>query len=206
VQTLALASRLYGGLQAFADLTTLDNSSYPKRGFFGQLSATVRTDLTPDADNHFGTSGLFTAAAGTYIPFDRSQRFVLGTRVKAHYVVGDFPFYFAPTLGDNDLRAYNDEQLAGDGVFSQTTDLRVELLRFREGLPSAIGIAGSIDHGLAFGPLVESNNYNVIVGGSIFWSILDLVGFNLGYYAGLDEATRLTLSFGPVFADTGFIP
>ncbi|MEM6274531.1 MAG: hypothetical protein AAF735_04745 [Myxococcota bacterium] len=200
-----LSSRVYIGSQAFAELSTLDNASYPKRGFFTQLLSTVRSDVTSGTDERIGTSGFFSVAAGTFIPFDRSQRFVLGTRAKFQHVVGDFPFYHAPTLGDQDLRAYNDEQLSGNGVFAQSVDLRVELFRFREGLPGTIGVAASLDHGFAFGSLVADEEYNVIAGGTVFWSILDFVGLQVSYYQGLDEGSRLTFGLGPLFANTGYV-
>ncbi|MEM6731228.1 MAG: hypothetical protein AAF658_06710, partial [Myxococcota bacterium] len=189
----------------FAELSTIDNPTYPKRGVFAQVFGKVRTDVTTGTDTNIGTSGFFSAALGTLIPFDRSQRFVLGTRAKYQQIVGDFPFFHAPTLGDRDLRAYNDEQLAGNGVFAHSTDLRVELLRFESGLPSALGIAGSIDHGFAFGSDVAEEDYNVVVGGSVFWSILDLVGVKVSYFQGLDDGSRLMVGIGPLFAQTGFI-
>ncbi|MEO1301905.1 MAG: hypothetical protein AAFV36_01865 [Myxococcota bacterium] len=205
VTDIDLSSRVYAGGQAYAELTTLDNSAYPKRGFFTQLLGSVRSDVTTGTEERIGTSGFFSVAAGTYIPFDRSQRFVLGTRAKFQHIVGDFPFYHAPTLGDQDLRAYNDEQLSGNGVFAQSLDLRIELFRFREGLPGTVGIAASLDHGFAFGSLVANEEYNVIAGGSVFWSILDFVGVQVGYYQGLDEGNRLTFSLGPLFANNGYV-
>ncbi|MEM6531773.1 MAG: hypothetical protein AAF654_04085 [Myxococcota bacterium] len=201
----SLQNRFYAGGQAFVELNTLDNSGYPKRGLFAQVAATVRTDVTTGTESQIGTSGLFSAVVGTAIPFDRSQRFVLSTRARVQQIIGDFPFYHAPTLGDADLRAYNDEQLAGNGVFAQSTDLRVEVLRFKTGLPGALGFAASIDHGYAFGSDVVSEDYNVVVGGSVFWSILDLVGLNVAYFRGLDDGSRLTVGIGPLFARTGFV-
>lgn len=201
----SLSSRVFVGGQAFAEMSTLDNPSYPKRGFFGQVAGIVRTDATTGTESRIGTSGLVSAALGTHIPFGRSQRVVLGTRLKYQQIVGDFPFYHAPTLGDVELRAFNDEQLAGNGVFAQSTDLRVELLRFDAGLPSAIGVAASVDHGFAFGSDVAEEDYQLILGGTAFWSILDLVGLQVSYYRGIDEGSRLVIGLGPLFAQTGFL-
>ncbi len=45
----------------------------------------------------------------------------------------------------------------------------------------------------------------MIAGGSVFWSILDFVGVQVGYYQGLDEGNRLTFSLGPLFANNGYV-
>lgn len=198
-----LEARYFAGGTALASVQTLDNPAYPKRGVAAELSASLRSDLTP-GNRRVGTSGSFAAALATHLPLSRSQRFVLSSRVRTEGIVGNFPFYFAPTLGDQELRAFNAEQLAGNGVFAQSTDLRVELLRFRRVLPSALGLAASVDHGLAFGPSVASGgSYHLSLGGSVFWAILDTIGLSVGYYRGIEDGQRLVIGFGPLFSTTG---
>ena len=203
VPTRDLQGRYFVGSTADARVNTLDNPMYPRRGISAGISATVRRDVTNDST---GTSATFRAALSTHIPFDRSERLVLSTRGRIAAIVGDYPFYFLPTLGDRDLRAYNAEQLAGNAVFSHTTDLRLEMIRISDGLPSAIGIAGSIDHGRAFGPDVPGDKHHVTVGGRVFWSILGTIGLSVGYYRGLPEGDRLVIGLGPLFAETGLEP
>ncbi|MEO0812376.1 MAG: hypothetical protein AAFY60_05890, partial [Myxococcota bacterium] len=121
ISSLELQSRFFAGGEAFAEFNSIDDSVYPKRGIAGQLVATVRTDVTSGTEERIGTSGLLSAALATHIPLDRRQRFVFSTRARFAGIVGDFPFFHAPTLGDRDLRAYNDEQLAGNGAFAQSS-------------------------------------------------------------------------------------
>jgi hypothetical protein len=186
-------------------MNTFDSGTYPKRGIAVGVSAKVRSDVTPNESDRIGTSGTFAGAVATHIPFDRRQRFILSSRARVEGIVGRYPFYFAPTLGDPDIRAYNVEQLAGNGVFAQTTDLRIEFARIKKGLPGAFGIAGAVDHGLAFGPDVDGKGtYHVAVGGSLFWSILGTMGLNAGYYYGFQGAQRLSITFGALFGGTGF--
>ncbi|MEO1171969.1 MAG: hypothetical protein AAFX94_07930, partial [Myxococcota bacterium] len=207
VSALELQSRMFAGADLFAEVNTIDNSTYPKRGLALQLLVRGRSDVTTGTERNIGTSGLFSGSVATHIPFDRNQRFVLSTRARVTGIVGDFPFYHAPTLGDRDLRAFNDEQLAGNAVFSHTTDLRIELFRFQENLPGAIGIAAGFDHGTAFGNLVSGDNYNFAFGGTVFWNLLDAVGLSVSYFEDPDsDASRFTLGLGPLFSSTGFLP
>ena len=200
----ALGTKLFLGATAFVGVNTIDVAGYPKRGIAAGVSANFRSDATPSEGDRIGTSGTFTAAVATHIPLDRHQRFTLSSRARAAGIVGNFPFYFAPTLGDQDIRAYNAEQLAGNGVFAQTSDLRMEIIRIRTGLPGAIGIAGSIDHGLAFGPDTDANGtYHASIGGSLYWSILGVLGLSVGYHYGFEGGRRLAITFGPLFGATG---
>ena len=201
----SLETKLFLGATAFIGVNTFDSAGYPKRGIAAGVSAKVRSDATPSDSARIGTSGTFAAAVATHIPFDRRQRFILSSRARVEGIVGSYPFYFAPTLGDPDIRSYNLEQLAGNGVFSQTNDLRIELVRIKNGLPGAIGIAGAVDHGLAFGPDIDGRGtYHVAVGGSLFWSILGQMGLSAGYYYGFQGAQRLIIAFGGLFGSTGF--
>ncbi len=201
----SLGTKLFVGTTAFVGINTFDSAGYPKRGIAAGVSAKVRSDVTPNENERIGTSGTFAGAVATHIPFDRHQRFILSSRARVEGIVGKYPFYFAPTLGDPDIRAYNLEQLAGNGVFAMTTDLRIELVRIKKGLPGAIGIAGALDHGLAFGPDVDGKGtYHVAVGGSLFWSILGQMGLSAGYYYGFQGARRLIITFGALFGSTGF--
>ena len=119
-------------------------------------------------------------------------------------IVGPHPFYFAPTLGSSDLRAYRREQLAGENAFAHTSDLRIDVVRFYSGLPSTLGINLSIDHGRVFGPSITGNAYHLNYGGGAWWSILDVIGVSAAYYVGLDGGSRFVASLGPLFSESGF--
>ena len=146
----------------------------------------------------------YKGAAAVAIPFDRQRRVVLLTRAVVEGIVGPHPFYLAPTLGGTNLRAYHYNQLAGELAFAQTTDLRIDILRFARGLPGSAGINLSIDHGRVFGTTVSSNAYHVDYGGGLWWSILDIVGVSFNYYRSLEGAERFVFAVGPLFTQTGF--
>ena len=197
IQPQVLQNRYFIGGQAFMSLDTRDNKVYPKQGLIAEVSSKIQTDVSSDRPT--GTSVLFEGLLGTHLSFDRSQRLTLSSNFRAAGIIGSYPFYFAPTLGDRDLRAYNDEQLAGNGVFAHSSDLRFEVVRIRHVLPSTIGMAASFDHGRAFGPDIVGNNYHAIVGGTVFWNILGAVGLRVSYYHGLRNEQRFVFGLGSLF-------
>lgn len=192
--------RYFGGARLFAQTSTYDNPVFPSRGVALHVSADGRYDLA--RGNQLSTN--YKVAAATAIPFDRQQRFVLLTRVKLEGIVGDHPFYFAPTLGEGELRAYPRQHFAGDFAFAHSTDLRVEVFRIYSGLPGSIGFNVSADHGRVFGPTITGDEYHLSLGGGVWWFLLDTFGLSLNYHRSLDGAYRFSFAVGPLFADTGF--
>jgi hypothetical protein len=206
VQAEALDDRYYvGGRFRFA-VDTRTSKTYPKSGFTFESTAEVRTDLTGFDD--YNTSATFTGAAGTHLSFDPEGRLVLTSRARVAHVEnlrGTLFFYWLPTLGSNDLRGFNDEQFAGETVFAQTSDLRLELLRIRRVLPGNLGIAGSLDHGRAL-QTGGGADYHVSAGGTLYWNLFGLFGLAGSYHRALfDDSERLIIGIGPQFADTGFV-
>ncbi len=200
VSPSTLGPRYFAGARVFAETNTYDSLSLPRRGVALHGSVEARYDLA--SGNQLST--IYKAAAATAIPFDRHQRFVLLTRATVEGIVGEHPFYFAPTLGDTQLRAYHKHQLAGDVAFAHTTDLRIDVFRVYSVVPGTVGINLSVDHGRVFGSSITSNTYHLICGGGVWWSIVDIIGVSVNYHRSLDGAQRFSLAVGPLFANTGF--
>jgi hypothetical protein len=196
----ALGMRFFGGARAYIETNTFDDLQLPKRGVALHASLEGRGDLEHGTD----PSLTWRTGGALALPLDTARRVVFITRANVEGIAGPHPFYFAPTLGGVDLRAYHYQQLAGDVAFAQTTDLRVDVFRFATGLPSTVGFNLSLDHGRVFGPSIAAQDYHVDVGGGLWWSLLDWVGVQLGYFHGLDGGSRFTFTLGPLFSQTGF--
>jgi len=192
--------RYFGGARVFAETNTFDNLALPRRGIALHASVEGRYDLA--RGTQFSTT--YKVAAATALPLDRNQRFVLLSRARIEGIFGPHPFYFAPTLGDPQLRAYHKDQLAGELAFSQSTDLRIDVFRFDSVVPGTMGVNLSVDHGRVFGEGITGKYYHLNYGGGLWWSIVDLVGVSVNYHRGLDGGQRFSLAVGPLFADTGF--
>ena len=198
VEPGAFGPRYFGGTRLFAETNTFDDLVLPKQGIHLSASAESRYDVAHERQ----LSTTFKGTAAAAIPIDRARRFVLVTGASLEGIVGPHPFYFAPTLGGTDLRAYHFQQLAGEGAFVHTTDLRIDVLRIYSGLPSTIGVNLSVDHGRVFGPSVTGNDYHLNYGGGVWWSILDVIGVSAAYYRGLDGGSRFVFSLGPLFSQS----
>lgn len=195
----ALGPRYFAGARVFVETNTFDSLTLPRRGLALHASAEGRADVVKGGD----FSITYRAGGAAAIPIDRAQRFVLLTRVLAEGIVGAYPFYFAPTLGELQLRAYRQEQLAGTFVFAHTSDLRVDVVRFESVLPGTLGINLAVDHGRAFGPRL-SNAWHVSLGGGVWWSLVDTLGLGLAWHHGLDGGWRFSFAAGSLFSTTGF--
>ena len=196
----AFGPRYYAGARVFAEVITFDSRTLPRKGVALHASATGRYDVAAGRDFSMNVK----AAGAMAVPLDRSERFVVLSRVLVEGIVGRYPFYFAPTIGAGELRAYNFQQFAGDVAFAHTSDLRVEVFRIQSTLPSTIGVNASFDHGSVFGNSVRGGNYHVTLGGGVWWSIVDLFGIWAGYHRSFDGAERISVLVGPLFADMGF--
>jgi hypothetical protein len=191
----ALGARYFVGARIYAETNTYDNQHLPHRGIALLGSVEGRMDVVrPSA-----VSANFKIAAGTAIPLDNALRFVILSRASLEAIVGDYPFYFAPAIRATQLRGYQDEQLAGEVAFVHSTDLRIEIVKIKAGLPSAIGVKLSVDHGRVFGPSIGGRNYHLNYGGGVWWSILNTIGLSANYYRGVEGGSRFSLSFGSLF-------
>ncbi|MBL8950116.1 MAG: hypothetical protein JNK82_05025 [Myxococcaceae bacterium] len=192
--------RGFVGGRFFAEVNTFDSLTLPRRGV--ALHASVEWRWDPISGG--AGSSNHKVAGAVAVPFDRHQRVVLLSRVYLEGIVGRHPFYFAPTLGDPQLRAYAQQMFAGDVAFAHSNDLRVDVVRIGHGVPSTIGFNVSADHGRVFGGSVVGNDYHLSLGGGVWWSIADLFGVSISYHRSLDGAERFTAGIGPLFAGTGF--
>jgi len=197
----ALGPRVFLGARFFADVVTFDNVTLPRRGV--GLSASIEGRADPLRGGDFSIT--YRASGALAVPFDRAQRFVLLTRVFGEGIVGAYPFYFAPSLGELQLRAYRREQLAGQAVFAQTTDLRVDVVRFESVVPGTLGVNLSVDHGRAFGRGF-ADTWHVNLGGGVWWSIVDTFGLGLSFHHGLDGGWRFSFAAGALFLGSGAPP
>lgn len=196
----AFGPRYFAGARVFAEVITFDSRTLPRKGVALHASATGRYDVAAGRDFSMNVK-----AAGAFaVPIDRGERFVVLSRALVEGIVGRHPFYFAPTVGAGELRAYNFQQFAGDVAFAHTTDLRVEVFRIESTVPSTIGVNASVDHGGVFGNSVSGGRYHVSLGGGVWWSIVDLIGVWVGYHRSIDGAERFAVLLGPLFADMGF--
>jgi hypothetical protein len=195
VRPADFGARFFSGARLYAQVNTIDDPVLPTRGIVLKASAEGRGDWLHLRD--FSTT--LKAGVGFAFPFDWQRRFVLLSHLGTEGIVGDHPFYFAPTVGGLELRAYRFQQFAGDFALAQTTDLRMDVLRILHGIPGTLGLNLSLDHGRVFGTSTPSHVYHMSYGGGVWWSVLDAFGMSLAYNRSLEGASRVVFSVGALF-------
>ena len=123
-----------------------------------------------------------------YIPFSPTHKVLFATHLGGAYTFGDYEFFHANYLSSQSrLRGFRTNRFAGDGILYHASDLRINLFHGRGGIRTGLGIFGSFDYGRAFLEGEGINTWHTAVGGGIYLTPLDILGFKIGYYVGEDD-------------------
>jgi outer membrane protein assembly factor BamA len=177
-ETTAFSSQSYvgGKLSIIAD--TRDHLALPGKGIFWQ--ATVR-HLAGTNDASYDVTQLNSDFV-FYLSLPR-KTFVLVNRTGAGHNFGDFEFYQAQYLGNEDhLRGYHKNRFAGHTKFYNNTELRIRLANFRTYLfPGSLGLLGFYDTGRIWADNDDSKKWLSGYGAGIWISPLSRVVLTATY-------------------------
>ncbi|WP_415327662.1 phosphoesterase [Chryseobacterium sp. MMS23-Vi53] len=176
--------------------SNFDASSSPKKGIgFGILTG-YTANFSKDKGFAFVTPEFRLTTK-----INRKGTMVAATKLKANYIFNNnFEFYQAATLGGNEgLRGFRTERFSGKSSYYQTTDLRLSLGRFKNGiLPLSFGIYGGFDYGRVWIDHEISNKWHTSQGGGLFLNIAGLTTANIAYFNSTDGGRleiKLDLAF-----------
>ncbi len=182
-------SKLYTSIGLAYGSNRVNSPTLPTRGY----SFTIGADFKQSLSNSEFTNLTFSSSVAAYIPFSPTHQVVLATHLGGSYTLGEYEFFHANYLASpTRLRGYRTNRFAGDGVVFHATDLRIKLLQGNGGLRSGLGIFGSFDYGRAFLEDESINDWHTSVGGGIYLTPLNMLGFKIGYYVGGDD-TQLSI-------------
>jgi len=182
-------SKLYAGLGVSYESNRLNNAALPTRGYNFTVGADFKQSLS---DSDFSNLTLSSNVAA-YIPFSPTHKIVLSTNIGGAYTFGDYEFFHANYLSNQSrLRGFKTNRFGGDGIVYHATDLRIKLFQGNGGLRSGFGVFGSFDYGRSFLEDEDINDWHTSVGGGIYITPLNMVGFKIGYYVGEDD-TQITI-------------
>ncbi|MBB5267273.1 metallophosphoesterase [Algibacter amylolyticus] len=177
-----------------------DSEAFPTSGIQTQL----QLGYTTNVEDSKGFTYLIPELGFDY-KISASGQLVLATLAKAHFIFGDnFEFYQAASLGaNNGLRGFRNERFSGKRSFYQSTDLRLNLKKFKTGLlPLNIGVYTGFDYGrvwvdnnLVFSNAFNANRWNTSIGGGVFANAADVVTFNLSAFNS-DDGLRFAFKVG----------
>ncbi len=178
-------SKLYIGLGVNYKSTKLNNVANPTRGYVFTIGADYKQSLS---SIDFSNLTLESSIAA-YIPFTITHKVVVATYIGGAYTFGGYEFFHANYLSNQSrLRGFRTNRFAGDGIVYHASDLRIKLLEGKGGLRTGLGVFGSFDYGRAFLEDERISTWHTSIGGGIYLTPFDLVGFKIGYYVGEDDA------------------
>jgi hypothetical protein len=174
-----------------ADYTSdrVNNPNIPTRGYSFTIGADFRRSLSEGDFSNLTVS----SSVSAYIPFSPTHKVVLTTHLGGAYTLGEYEFFHANYLANQSrLRGLRTNRLAGDAIAYHSTDLRINLLHGHGGLRTGLGVFGSFDYGRAFLEGENINTWHTSVGGGIYLTPLDILGFKIGYYLS-EQDSQLTI-------------
>jgi hypothetical protein len=129
-----------------------------------------------------------------------TEKLVFATLLKSKILFSDdFEFYQMATIGgDSDLRGFRKERFSGKQSFFQTSDLRFEIGKLKNGiLPLNYGILGGFDYGRVWIDGEDSDKWHTSYGGGLWFSGIDTLTAKLSYFQSSDGGR---FAFGLGFA------
>ena len=170
-----------------------DNEAFPTLG----MQTSLQIGYTSNLQQSKGFA-YFIPELGFDYKLVSCGQLVFATHAQAHFIFGDdFEFYQAANLGaNNGLRGYRNERFSGQNSFYQSTDLRLNLRKFKTRLlPLDVGVYGGFDYGkvwledeliLDANPSNNSNAWNTSIGGGIFANAADVLLLNVSAFNSKD--------------------
>jgi hypothetical protein len=177
----------------------IDNHAFPTMG----MRAEIVTGYTSNLNNNKNFGYLISSISFDYklVP---SGQLVLATKLKSHFTFGgSYEFYQAANIGGNDgLRGYRNQRFTGKNSLYQSTDIRLNLRRFKTSLvPLNIGLFGGFDYGTVWGQensSFKNTKFNTSLGGGIFINAANMISGNISAFNS-EDGVRFSLTFGFAF-------
>ena len=172
-----------------------DNESLPTLGmtFFAHAKWVTNNERL---ENNFVSTE---ANLGFTHKLSANGKLTIASMVKGKAIFGNgYEFYQAITLGgDQDLRGYRFGRFSGDKSFLQTTDLRLDMVKFKAGIPMRLGIFGGFDYGRVWLNNEGSDKWHSSAGGGIWLNGAQMLTASISYFKGSDPGRIVFgLNFG----------
>ena len=184
----------------FADINAayryenFDNNSNPSLGMTFSLSGGFKINVD-EAERRFPYAEGSLGFTHKLVP---SAKFVVATILKGKALFDDdYEFYQAVTVGgDTDLRGFRNQRFSGKQSFYQSTDLRWNLGKLRNGLaPVSYGVFTGFDYGRVWLKEVPSDKWHQSAGGGVWINGVNLLTAKLSYFYS-EDGGRFSFGLG----------
>lgn len=182
------------GVEGEYEYANADNEAFPTLGMSSSLLIGYKTATGNDSQSF----GYIVPSLSIDHKLNSSGRFVLATKMKAHFNLGDgYEFYQAASIGGVDgLRGFRNQRFAGQKSFYQNTDIRYSLRKMKTGLlPLSMGLYGGFDYGRVWIENQDSDQWHTSYGGGFFLNAADMMSLTLAVFNS-DDGARFTFGLG----------
>ncbi|MEM1119319.1 MAG: hypothetical protein AAGJ18_02660 [Bacteroidota bacterium] len=188
--------RWYSGATSSFAYVQVDNEIAPRDGFRAQTQVTWHKNLS-GSERQFTTYG---ADMSFYKSFGEVHKLTLASRLGADFIGGNYDFFFAPTLGQQEnMRGMFRQRFRGDASLYHLTDLRQELGSSNNIiLPFSFGVIASFDHGRVWQEGEDSNVWHYSYGGGFWLAPLNIAVLSF-HYNRSDVDSRFMIRMGHAF-------
>ena len=172
-----------------------DNESLPTLGMTFMANAKWIMNNEKTENNFLSTEINF----GFTHKISPNGRLTLASMVKGKAIFGNgYEFYQAVNIGgDQDLRGYRFGRFAGDKALVHTSDLRLEVMKFKAIIPMRLGMFTGYDYGRIWLKGENSDEWHSAYGGGIWINGAKIISASVSYFKGSDPGRIVFgLNFG----------
>ncbi|MFT3793325.1 metallophosphoesterase [Flavobacterium sp.] len=184
--------KMFADVNAEYSFENYDNVSNPTLGITFSMLGGFKMNVE-ETERRFPYAE---AALGFNYRISSDGTLVLATIARGKALFDDqYEFYQAPTVGgDMDLRGFRNQRFSGKHTFYQSTDLRYNLGKLKNGfVPMSYGFFGGFDYGRVWLEDDFSDKWHQSVGGGLWLNGVNLITAKLSYFQSSDGGR---LSFG----------
>lgn len=170
---------------------------FPVFGMGVFMNSGWKTSLTNSEKNFFEVRGTFNFTHR----IDKKGHLVFANSTDATWLSNNnFEFYQAASVGgDQNLRSYRNNRFSGRYALANSSDVRVNFGKIRNGLaPANFGIFGGYDIGRVWNDNEKSRKWHQSYGGGIWISLVENFTGRLQYFTG-EDGGRISGGLGFVF-------
>ncbi|KHJ36591.1 outer membrane protein/protective antigen OMA87 [Pedobacter glucosidilyticus] len=166
-------------IKSYADLDLRDRKINPQTGF--RWLSTINYIWQTNAEQYKHLN-LYTSFSGYATP-NISFPVTFAIRLGAETNIGDYQFYHASSLGNNEnLRGFRNQRFSGKTAYFANTEVRIPVTKIRGYiLTGDFGVFGFYDTGRVHSAQIESNTWHQGYGPGVWLNLFDNIFISLGY-------------------------
>ncbi|MEO5910584.1 MAG: metallophosphoesterase [Pelobium sp.] len=181
-------------LNSYLELEFVDDKINPKTGFKWKTVAEYNAEIKGDNDKYLHLSSIASFYATPNISFPMTFALRLGAQTN----IGDYKFYQANTIGNNNfLRGFRNDRFSGKTTYFANTDFRFPLSSFRNYIFTGdFGVYGFYDIAKVRNSSLDDKDWHQGYGPGVWLNLYNKLLLSLGYgFSNDDKVLSFNIGF-----------